>query len=406
MITLTDRQRLDWLRLIRCEGVGPVTFRTLLNRFGGAAAAVEALPALARQAGRTVTVPSLDEIEREVERAGRLGVRFLALGEQGYPTALAATDSAPPVLAVRGRIQALSRPMIALVGSRNASALGLKFTQVLARAFNEAGLVVVSGLARGIDTAAHEASVEGGTVAVLAGGHGQIYPPQNVPLLERLVEHGAAVSEMPFSLEPRARDFPRRNRIVAGLCRAVVVVEAARKSGSLITARLALEQGREVFAVPGSPLDPRAEGANDLIHAGQARLCRSADDVVNELQPQIEVQAALFEPMPHDMSRERETGLLDELDWLLATDVAHSESMPVNALALSADAGEAEILDDQTPGDASQRLLALLGASPLSLDDLSRLSGHSVREIGSLLVEMEMDGRARRDASGGFVRAL
>ncbi len=291
-VTLTEAQRLDWLRLIRTEGVGPRTFRGLLNRFGGAGAALAALPDLARQAGRPISLPAPAEIEREVEQTRRLGGRFLALGEVGYPKPLAATQTAPPLIAVRGRIEALAKPMVALVGSRNASATGLKMTERLARELGEAGVVVVSGLARGIDTAAHRASLPTGTVAVLAGGHGQVYPPQNEPLLDEIVAEGAAISELPFSTEPRARDFPRRNRIVAGLSLAVVVVEAARKSGSLITARLANEEGRELFAVPGSPLDPRAEGANDLIHAQAAKLCRSARDVLDEIAPMIAAEPA------------------------------------------------------------------------------------------------------------------
>jgi DNA processing protein len=403
-IRLTDAQRLDWLRLIRTEGIGPRTFRGLVNRFGGAGAALAALPDLARQAGRPLTLPQIGEIEREVEQSRRLGVRFVALGEQDYPTPLAATQTAPPLLAVRGQISVLARPMVALVGSRNASALGMKLTEQLAHDLGQAGIVVVSGLARGIDTAAHRAALAAGTVAVLAGGHGQVYPPQNEPLLDEIVATGAAISELPFTVEPRARDFPRRNRIVAGLSLAVVVVEAARKSGSLITARLAQEEGRELFAVPGSPLDPRAEGANDLIHGQRARLCRSAQDIIDEIAPQIAGepgQAMLFDGggagVPDD-----DLGL-DEWDWLLA-----EESRP-----LKMDAGAAASSPQEMPLDMPRhagdeelpvRLLELIGSTPVSADDLARLGGLPVRVVRAELMDLEMRGLVARDAAGGYCR--
>ncbi len=245
---LTDEQRLDWLRLIRSENVGPRTFRALVNQFGGAAAALEALPDLARRGGRLMLkVCSRAEAEKEMAAAARLGVRFIAMGEPDYPKTLQAIDTAPPLIAVRGSAEVLARPTVAIVGSRNASASGLTFAERLSRQLGEAGYVVVSGLARGIDTKAHKATLETGTVAVLAGGHDRIYPAQNEPLLLAIVEQGGAVvSEMPMGWEPRGRDFPRRNRIVSGLSYGVVVVEAARRSGSLITARFALEQGRDV----------------------------------------------------------------------------------------------------------------------------------------------------------------
>ena len=425
-IQLTEQQRFDWLRLIRTESVGPRTFRSLINRFGGAGAALAGLPDLARAAGRRITLPALADIEREIEQARKLGVRFVALGEAGYPVPLAACQTAPPLLAVRGQLAALARPMVALVGSRNASGLGLKFTEKLSRELGEAGFVVVSGLARGIDTAAHRAALATGTVAVLAGGHGQIYPPQNEPLVEELIATGCAVSELPFTVEPRARDFPRRNRIVAGLSLGVVVVEAARKSGSLITARLAQEEGREVFAVPGSPLDPRAEGANDLVHAGLARLCRSAADIVEELRPQIGQpprRPMLFDGAGDDVDHPRDIATgnddlgLDELDWVVAADGSPPRVRVPDAI--SDDFGTAGSLFWRGPvqpdlmpepaGDAvssSREIVAdLLGSAPLSVDDLVRHSGLSAREIQGLVVELEMDGQARRDPSGGYVRA-
>jgi DNA processing protein len=284
---LSEEQRLDWLRLIRSENIGPRTFRALVNQHGGAAA-LDALPALARRRGGTaLKVTSRVEAEREMEQAARIGVQFIALGEPDYPRTLQAIETAPPLLAVRGSAAVLSRPTVAVIGSRNASASGLAFTERLARELGAAGYVVVSGLARGIDARAHKAALATGTVAVLAGGHDRIYPAENAPLLDRIIaEGGAAVSEMPLAWEPHGRDFPRRNRIISGLSYGVVVIEAARRSGSLITAAFALEQGREVFAVPGSPLDPRAEGANDLIRGG-ATLCGSAEHVTGVLAPLI-----------------------------------------------------------------------------------------------------------------------
>ena len=268
---LTEEQRLDWLQLIRCDNIGPRTFRTLLNRFGGAGAALDALPDLVKRnaAGRAIKMASRAEAEEEMAACARLGVRFVALGEPDYPIALRAIDAAPPLIAVRGRALVLAEPGVAIVGSRNASAAGLAFADRLARGLGRAGFVIVSGLARGIDLAAHRASFETGTIAVLAGGHARPYPPDHAPLLDQIAERGAVISEMPLNWEPRGRDFPRRNRIVSGLALGTVVVEAARRSGSLITARFASEQGREVFAVPGSPLDPRSEGTNDLLREGR-----------------------------------------------------------------------------------------------------------------------------------------
>src|SRR5580698_7764566 len=253
---------------------------------GGVAAALKALPELARRGGakRPIRIASVEEVEKELIAARRLGVRFVALGEPDYPPALQEIDSAPPVLALRGREEALRKAAVAIVGSRNASAAGLTFADRLARGLGQAGYVIVSGLARGIDQRAHMASLETGAVGVLAGGHAKPYPSEAVPLMERMVETGAVLSEMPIEWEPRGRDFPRRNRIVSGLALGVVVVEAARGSGSLITARFALEQNRQIFAAPGSPLDPRAHGTNDLLKQG-ATICTDTDDVLTALEP-------------------------------------------------------------------------------------------------------------------------
>ena len=283
---LSEEQRLDWLRLIRTDNIGPRTFRDLINHYGGARAALAALPALARRGGASAParICSREDAEAELKAARARGVEFVALGEPDYPPRLQMIDDAPPLLAVRGKLAVLTHPLVAIVGSRNASAAGVKFAERLARDLGAAGFGTVSGLARGIDAAAHRASLATGTVAVLAGGHDRVYPPEHGDLLEAILAEGAAVSEMPLAWEPRARDFPRRNRLISGLSVGVVIVEAARRSGSLITARLAGEQGREVFAVPGSPLDPRAEGTNGLLKQG-ATLVTEAADVIAVLEP-------------------------------------------------------------------------------------------------------------------------
>jgi DNA processing protein len=254
-LRLTDEQRLDWLRLIRSDNVGPRTFRMLVNQYGGARPALAALPDLARRGGalKPARIATREQAERELAASQRLGIALIALGEPDYPPRLRMIDDAPPLLGVRGKVDILLAPMVALVGSRNASAAGAKFAERIARELGSAGFVIVSGLARGIDAAAHRASLASGTVAVLAGGHDHVYPAEHVTLLEEILPNGAAITEMPLGWEPRGRDFPRRNRLISGLSLGVVIVEAARRSGSLITARMALEQGREVFAVPGSP---------------------------------------------------------------------------------------------------------------------------------------------------------
>ncbi|KPF62218.1 DNA processing protein DprA [Bosea sp. AAP35] len=398
-MVLTDRQRLDWLRLIRSESVGPRTFRSLMNRFGGAAAALDALPDLGRQAGRAIRICTMAEAEREMETLRRLGGRMIALGEAQYPRPLQAIDSAPPLLALLGQAPVLLRPCVALVGSRNASAAGMKFTARLARDLGEAGFAIVSGLARGIDTAAHEASLATGTIAVLAGGLDEVYPPQNLPLLHRLLEQGAAISEMPLGLAPRGRDFPRRNRLVSGLSLGTVVVEAARKSGSLITARFANEQGRLVFAVPGSPLDPRAEGGNHLIREG-ATLCADASHVIEALTPLLDGDEGFLSPPPsmRDSGADPMTeALWDELD-LPGIEAAPSAAIPEPDHSGGVIAGAAEVVDDR------RLILQLLGGAPISVDDLVRASGRSAREISQTLLDLELDQLIRRHPGGTLSR--
>jgi DNA processing protein len=365
-IKLSDAQRLDWLRLIRSENVGPRTFRSLLNHFGGAGAALKALPDLARRGGanRAIKIYPEADARRELDNAHRRGVTFVALGEEHYPSRLQAIDDAPPLLAVRGRLAALEAPTVAIVGSRNASAAGMKLAERFARELGDAGFIVASGLARGIDAAAHRASVSTGTVAVLAGGHDHVYPAEHVPLLESLLANGAAISEMPLDWEPRARDFPRRNRLISGLAVGVVIIEAAQRSGSLITARMAAEQGREVFAVPGSPLDPRAEGTNNLIKQG-ATCTTTTADIVAVLQPIL--------------------------------------GRPV-----SAPFGEPEASDPSAPNidtTVRSKIVNLLGPTPVSIDDLVRLSGASPAAVRITLLELELAGRIERQP-GGLVALL
>jgi DNA processing protein len=403
---LTEEQRLDWLQLIRCDNIGPRTFRTLLNRFGGAGAALDALPDLVKRnaAGRAIKMASRAEAEEEMAACARLGVRFVALGEPDYPIALRAIDAAPPLIAVRGRALVLAEPGVAIVGSRNASAAGLAFADRLARGLGRAGFVIVSGLARGIDLAAHRASFETGTIAVLAGGHARPYPPDHAPLLDQIAERGAVISEMPLNWEPRGRDFPRRNRIVSGLALGTVVVEAARRSGSLITARFASEQGREVFAVPGSPLDPRSEGTNDLLREG-ATLCTRVEDVESALAP-------LLGRRPDDLFAEAEPAastqekLWDELDLF----GEEQQSEPAPLVWSAEEEGPSAAPTRSANGsiksgeDGRSRLLSLLGPTPVSIDDLVRAMECPAADVRALLFELEVTGRLAR--YGGDLVAL
>src|SRR5262245_7522359 len=281
---LSDKERLDRLRLIRSENVGPVTFRSLLRRFGSARAAIEALPDLARRGGRPtpLRICPAAQAEQELGAAERIGARLLATDDADYPEALAAIDDAPPLLYMRGDGALLRRKAVAVVGARNASANGRRLAEDIARDLGAVGFAVVSGLARGIDHAAHRGSLDSGTIAVVAGGIDVVYPPDNEELQREIARRGLIVAEMPPGVVPQAKHFPRRNRLISGLSLGVLVVEAALQSGSLITARMALEQGREVLAVPGSPLDPRCRGTNNLLRQG-AILAEGAADVLAAL---------------------------------------------------------------------------------------------------------------------------
>ncbi|GAC1042519.1 DNA-processing protein DprA [Rhizobium sp. No.120] len=364
-VALTEKQRIAWLRLIRSDNVGPSTFRDLINHYGSAEAALTMLPELSQRGGSTRAIRIADERDalRELEAAHRFGARFVGIGEPDYPSALREIDGAPPLLAVKGNMSVATRPAIGMVGSRNASISGAKFTAMIARTCGEAGYAVVSGLARGIDTAAHRASLATGTIAAMAGGLDQPYPPENIGLLNDIWNgNGLAVSEMPFGWEPRARDFPRRNRLIAGISLGVVVVEAATRSGSLITARLAGEFGRLVFAVPGSPLDPRCEGTNGLLKDG-AMIVTSPDDVIEALRPLAEPD--LFRPRPAAPPVERSGSL----------------SAP--------------------PDDAERdHIIEALGPTPVEIDDIVRHTGLPISAVHSVLLELDMAGRLHRHPGG------
>jgi len=372
----TEEDRLTWLRLLRSRRVGPTTFHRLLADHGSAAAALEALPAIAARAGVPDYRPCPEAVAgAELRAARRAGAVPLFHGSADYPAALAGIVDAPPLLWTRGRASLLARPMVALVGARSASSLGLRMARRLAMDLGAAGIMVVSGLARGIDAAAHAAALDSGTIAVLAGGVDVVYPPENLGLSDSIAQSGLLLTEQPPGLEPRARHFPARNRIVSGLAAVVVVVEAAERSGSLITARTALDQGREVAAVPGHPMDGRAAGSNRLIRDGAA-LVRSAEDVVALLAPAgaapRQARLPLDRPVPPAMPP-----------------VPHPQRRP--------------LLRDVAA--LHRRILDRLGPSPLAEDQLIRDLAAAPGEVTPALTELELDGRIAR-SPGGFLSRL
>jgi DNA processing protein len=371
-IALTERQRIAWLRLIRSDNVGPATFRDLINHFGSAETALAMLPELSQRGGatRAIRVASVDDAQRELEAADRFGARFVGIGEPDYPPALRQIDGAPPLLAVKGNLSAAARPAVGIVGSRNASISGAKFAAMIARDCGRAGYTVISGLARGIDAAAHRASLDTGTIAAMAGGLDQPYPPENVGLLQDIWNgDGIAISEMPFGWEPRARDFPRRNRLIAGVALGLVVVEAATRSGSLITARLAGEFGRLVFAVPGSPLDPRCHGTNGLLKEG-AMIVTASDDILEALAPLSKID--LFSP-------------------------------PVAEEPLAENDKPLMLPPDETE---RTRITDALGITPVEIDDIIRHTGLPASSVYLVLLELDIAGRLHRHAGGLVSLAL
>ena len=347
------------LRLIRSDNIGPVTYFQLLARFGSAAAALDAVPDLAaRGGGRAPRLASRAAIEREIEQVAKLGARYLFLGQGLYPPLLAEIETAPPALIVKGHVSLLDKPAIAMVGARNASAAACRFARTLAQGLGAAGTVVVSGLARGIDTAAHDGALETGTIAVIAGGVDIFYPPENEERQRAIAERGLLIAEQPPGVEPRARHFPYRNRIIAGLAQGTVVVEAAPRSGSLITARYATEFGRDVMAVPGSPLDPRAQGCNSLIREG-AILIQNAEDVLETIRP--------FSLRP------------------LA-----QKGLDYHAPSASPDTSETE----------RRTVTNLLSPTPVGVDEIIRQSGLAPSIVHTVLLELELAGRLERHAGG------
>jgi DNA processing protein len=351
--TLTRPEKVAWARLARTPRIGPVTFHALIARYRTPSAALENLPGLA-----ALAPPSADRIEQELSGVEALGARLIAACEPDYPPLLAELDAPPPLIAIRGDAKLLSRPTVALVGAREGSAAGMMLAERIAADLGEAGFVVVSGLARGIDAAAHKGSLATGTAAVLAGGLDKPYPPQNTKLHEAICERGAVISEAPLGTVARARDFPRRNNIISGLSRAVVVIEAALRSGSLITARAAADQGRDVMAAPGSPLDPRARGSNALIKQG-ATLVESAEDVIAAMEA-----------------------------------LGGATRRPISAGPLF------EATAPPAPGLAG-KIAALLSPTPVHINDLARMLAQPAGVVAASLMELEMEGRAA-SLPGGF----
>ncbi len=358
----TESEKLDWLRLFRTENVGPITFYRLIENFGSASAALDALPEMAKRGGRKkpLVAPSMSDIEREYAALRKLGGEMVTAGEESYPLALGAVDDAPPVISVIGNIDLMNQPCVGIVGARNASLNGKKFAQKLARDLGAQGQVIVSGLARGIDTAAHEGSLDSGTIAVVAGGIDIVYPEENQKLYEQICERGLIIAESPLGQKPFAQSFPKRNRIVSGLSSGIIVVEATKKSGSLITARMAGEQGRDIFAVPGHPLDPRASGPNHLIREG-ATLIGSAADVMESITNFIGKPRHMHEPKapPTDFMQ------------------------PANMSTIIPEQGHDIVLDQ-------------LSFMPVAVDELLRACEMSVPVMQIILLELEIAGRIKR----------
>ncbi len=373
---LTDRERTDWLRLIRSENVGPVTFWHLLRHFGSAADALEALPELSRRGGRSkpVRIASVAAAEAEIAATRKAGARLVAAQEPDYPWRLATTEDAPPLISLAGAAALGNAPVVSIVGARNASSNGKRIARTIAQGLGEAGVAVASGLARGIDAAAHAGSLETGTIAVVAGGIDICYPPEHEELMQDIAGRGAILAEQPVGTKPQGRHFPRRNRIVSGIASGVLVVEAAARSGSLITARCAGEQGRDVFAVPGSPLDPRCAGANGLLRDG-AILTESADDILQVLQPGLREAPGGAEPA-------------------VSLPESPPDSPPDSLPDFLAEAPR--MATDAAVADASLSLAGYLSPAPTPVDDLVREFGDDSAAVAAALLELELAGRVER----------
>ncbi|KAB2849863.1 MAG: DNA-protecting protein DprA [Hyphomicrobiaceae bacterium] len=361
---ITDEQRLAWLRLIRTDGIGPITHRELVNQFGGAIEAIAALPDLARRGGRKRPLPVYPDHKaaREIDDARRLQAFLVAPGDEGYPPWLWHAHGAPPMLFVKGQREIAAKPIVGIVGARNASVAGQKIARLIAAHLGEAGLVVGSGLARGIDAAAHKAALSTGTIAALAGGIDVVYPPEHQALQASIGEIGLLMTEQPPGYVPRAQDFPRRNRLIAGMAAGIVIVEAARRSGSLITARLATEIGREVMAVPGNPLDPRAEGTNGLLRQG-ATLVRGGEDVVEAIRPIIG---------------------LGEMEGVAKESLPELPAVPERAAM------------EHVTTDARETIIASLGPAPADIDEIVRATQIHIGLVRIVLLELDLAGRLER----------
>ncbi|MCF6327251.1 MAG: DNA-processing protein DprA [Devosiaceae bacterium] len=375
---MNKSQLISWLRLIRSSNVGPTTFRQLINRFGSANAALEILPELTLRGGAKSApkICSIEQAENEIEQLDSIGARLVSISDADYPFLLKHIHSPPPLLAIAGQLPRNDNKSLAIIGARNASASGRKLAQTIAEDLGEQGYMVISGLARGIDFAAHSGAIKTGTVAVFAGGIDQIYPKENINLAEQILDTGGAlVSEMAFGSMPRAKDFPRRNRLVSGMSRGVLVIEAALRSGSLITARYGLEQDREIFAIPGSPMDPRAAGTNRLIRDG-AKLVTGASDILEEFE--------LGENSPDLFLSEEGVG-----DDLLPADLAEISS---------------KIQNEASAGD-HQTVLNSLSVTPVAIDDLINATSLSAPIVQTILLELDLAGRIER-SSGQLVALI
>jgi DNA processing protein len=356
----------DIIKLARSENIGPVTYKQLLNLYGSATNALKAIPQLAEKGGRIskVNITPNHLVEEELKAAQKYGAKLIAYKTKDFPQSLYPIDSSPAFFWYLGDDTLLHKNSIAIVGARNASVAGRKFASILANDLGKAGYVITSGLARGIDEAAHKSSLQYGTIAVVAGGLDIIYPPEHKDLYHQVAQYGAIISEMPFATEPQARLFPRRNRIISGLSLGVIIVEAAFKSGSLVTANFALEQGKEVFAVPGSPLDPRSTGPNSLIKNG-ATLVQSSDDVLNALQYIQDYK-------------------LKQSSYNLEKTTLSTQAMPT----------------EQTLNHARQHIKELLSPVPISIDELANETQIPVSIIQIILLELELAGRLERHIGG------
>lgn len=366
---MSDNKSLSILRLIRSEGVGPTTYKKFIQEFGTVEKALEALPNI-RHRGKTLTAYPMNAAKQEFKALQDIDGYFILHTSEYYPEPLANINDAPPLLSAIGNKDLLQKPMLAIVGARNASVNGRRLAARMAKELGEAGFVIVSGLARGIDFEAHQSALETGTIAVLANGIDIIYPPENKKLYDAIAEQGLLLSENSFGLEPNAQLFPRRNRIVSGLCKGVIVIEAAVKSGSLITTQYALDQGREVFAVPGNPLDPRATGPNGLIKRGAAHLVESAQDVLDQLSgfPSLAVEQAL---KAHDPPEEEPT-------------------LPINSMT-----------DDQ----AYHAVLNCLSHSACMIDDIIAATHLPAAHVQSILLQMELKGQLQRMSGNRVARS-